>query len=65
MPVGTKETNLGLVMNGIHQILAYADVVNLRRNSKKKSRHATNKGKDTGLAVKRGKIKYIQDMIWK
>ena len=55
--------NLGLNMNGIHQVLAYADGVNLiGRNIGTIERNADvllNACEDIGLAVNIGKTKYM------
>ena len=42
-----QETNLGLDMNGTHQVLAYADML-------------LNACKDIGSAVNTGKTKYME-----
>ena len=56
-----QETNLGLDVNGTHQVLAYADDVNLIGDDiKTTERNADvllNACKDIGLAVNIGKIK--------
>ena len=50
-------------MNGIHQVLAYADDVNLIgdyiRTIERKADVLLNDCKDIGLAVHTGKTKYI------
>ena len=53
-----QETNLVLDMNGTHQVLAYADDVNLIGNNIKIERNAyvlINACKYIGLAVNKGK----------
>ena len=55
-----QETNFGLYMNGTHQVLAYADDVNLIGDIRTIERNADvllNACKDIGLAVNTGKTK--------
>ena len=56
-----KKTNLGLDMNGTHQVLAYADDVNLIdddiRTIERNADVLLNTCNDIGLAVKTGKTK--------
>ena len=56
--------NLGLDMNGTHQVLAYADDVNLIgdyiRNIERNEDVLLNACKDIGLAVNTGKTKYME-----
>ena len=66
-PCGTihvQETNLGLDMNGTHQVLAYADDVNLIgddiRTIERNADVLLNACKDIGLAVNTGKTKYME-----
>ena len=57
-------TNLGLDMNGTHQVLAYADDVNLIgdaiRTIERNADVLLNACKDIGLAVHIGKTKYME-----
>ena len=59
-----QETNLGLDMNGTHQVLAYADKVNLIdddiRTIERNLDVLLNACKDIGLAVNTGKNKYLE-----
>ena len=59
-----QETNLGLDMNGTHQVLAYADDVNLIgddiRTIERNANVLLNACKDIGLAVNIGKTKYME-----
>ena len=59
-----QETNLGLDMNGIHQVLAYADDVNLIgddiRTLERNADVLLNACKDVDLAVNIGKTKYME-----
>ena len=59
-----QENNLGLDMNGINQVLAYADDVNLigddTRSTERNAGVLLNVYKDIGLAVNIGKIKYME-----
>jgi Reverse transcriptase (RNA-dependent DNA polymerase). len=58
-----QEINLGLDMNGTHQVLAYADDVNLIGDDIRIERNADvllNACNDIGLAVKTGKTKYME-----
>ena len=59
-----QKTNLGYDMNGTHQVLAYADDVNLIgdyiRNIKRNAEGLLNVCKDIGLAVKTEKTKYME-----
>ena len=58
-----QETNLGLDLNGAHQVLAYADDVNLTggdiRTIERNAYVLLNACKDIGLAVNTGKTKYM------
>ena len=63
-----QETNLGLDMNGTHQVLAYADDVNLIgddiRAIERNADVLLNACKDIGLAVNMGKLStWKQDVI--
>ena len=54
------ETNLGHDMNGMHEVLGYADDVSLRGDITTKERNADvllNSGKDIGLVVNTRKTK--------
>ena len=55
-----QETNLGLYMNGTHQVIAYADDVNLIgddiRTIERNADVLLNACKDIGLAVNIGKL---------
>ena len=55
-----QETNLGLDMNGTHQVLAYADNVNLigddTRTIDRNADVLLNACNDIGLAVTQGKL---------
>ena len=56
-------TNLGLVMNGTHQVLAYVNDVNLMGDDILIKRNACvflNASKDIVLAVNTGKTKYME-----
>ena len=59
-----QETNLGLDMNGTHQVLACADDVNLTgddiRTIERNADVLLNACKDIGLAVNIGKNKYME-----
>ena len=59
-----QETNLGLDMNGTHQVLAHADDVNLigddTRTIERNANVLLNACKDIGLAVNIGKTKYME-----
>ena len=59
-----QKTNLGLDMNGTHQVLAYADDVNLIaddiRTIERNTDVLLNACKDIGLAVNIGKTKYME-----
>ena len=58
-----QETNLGLDINGTHQVLAYADDVNLKVDITTIERNADvllNACKDIGLAVNTEKTKYME-----
>ena len=59
-----QETNLGLDMNGTHQVLAYADDVNLIggdiRTIERNADVLLNACKDIGLAVNTRKTKYME-----
>ena len=56
--------NLGLDMNGIHQVLSYADDVNLigddMRTIERYSAVLLNSCKNVGLAVNLGKARYLE-----
>ena len=58
-----EETNLGLDMNGTHQILAYGDGVSLIgddiRTIERNSVLLLNACKDVSLVVNKGKVKYV------
>ena len=58
------ETNLGLDMNGTHQVLAYADDVNLTgddiRTIERNADVLLNACKDIGLEVNIRKTKYME-----
>ena len=58
-----QEANLGLDMNGTHQVLACADDVNLTGNDirliERNADVLLNACKDIGLAVNTGKFKYM------
>ena len=60
-----KKTNLGLDMNDTHQVLAYADDVNLIgddiRTIERNADVLLNACKDVGLAVNIGKTKYMEN----
>ena len=59
-----QETSLGMDMNGTHQVLAYADDVNLIgddiRTIERNADVLLNACKDIGLAVNIGKTKYME-----
>ena len=58
-----QETGLGLDMNGTHQVLAYADDVNLIGNDIRiieRNPDVINACKDIGLAVNIGKTKNME-----
>ena len=59
-----QETNLGQDLNGTHQLLAYADDINLIgddiRAIKVNADVLLNASKDIGLAVNTGKTKYLE-----
>ena len=59
-----QETNLGQDMNGTHQVLAYADDVNLIgddiRTIERNADVLLNACKDIGLVVNTGKTKYME-----
>ena len=59
-----QETNLGLEMIGTHQVLAYADDVNLIgddiRTIERNADVLLNACKDIGLTVNAGKTKYME-----
>ena len=59
-----QETNLGLDMNGTHQVLAYADDVNLIgddiRTIERNADVLLTACKDIDLAVNTGKTKYME-----
>ena len=59
-----QETNLGLDMNGTHQVLAYADDVNLIgddiRTIERNADVLLDDCEDIGLAVNTGKTKYME-----
>ena len=59
-----QETNLGLDINGTHQVLAYVDDVNLIgddiRTIDRNAGVLLNTCKDIGLAVNIGKTKYME-----
>ena len=58
-----QEINLGLDMNGTHQVLAYADDVNLIGDDIRIERNADvllNACKEIGLAVNTGKTEYME-----
>ena len=59
-----QDTNLELDMNGTHQVLAYADDVNLIgddiRTIERNADVLLNACKDIGLALNTGKTKYIE-----
>ena len=54
-----QESNLGLDMNGTHQVLAYADDVDIR-TIERNADLLLNACKDVGLAVNTGKTKYME-----
>ena len=59
--MGLQETNLGLNMNGIHRVLAYADDVNLIGDDigtiERNADVLSNACKDIGLAINTRKSK--------
>ena len=59
-----QETNLGLDMNGTHQVMAYVDYVNLIgddiRTIERNTDVSLNACKGIDLAVKRGEIKHTK-----
>jgi hypothetical protein len=60
---GIQENQVGLKLNGIHQLLDYADDVNLLRdnmdNTKKNTETLTAASKEVGLEVNTEKTKYM------
>ena len=55
-----QETNLGLDTNTTHEVLAYADGVNLICHGIGNAEVLLNVCKDTGLALNSGKTKYME-----
>ena len=59
-----QETNLGLYMNGTHQLLVYADDVNLigddNRTIDRNADVLLNACKNIGLLVNTGNAKYVE-----
>jgi hypothetical protein len=64
MPLGkSKENQVGLKLNGTHQLLVYADDVNLLRDNidsiKKNTETLIDSSKEVGLEVNAEKAKYM------